>query len=125
MVKSLRYGLGNYPEISLDNARKIHEWQDSLSSLESTRQRYSITLEQNRWLLMVDSIKEIEAKAAATKELEAMRALMTFGDAANEYKTGWVNSHWKDPDKGWSPVRLHLLPKAGRFTTGSNRRYSA
>ena len=57
------------------------------------------------------SIKEIESKAAATKEAEAIQALMTFGDAADKYKTEWVDKHWKSPDKGWSPVRLHLLPK--------------
>jgi hypothetical protein len=39
--------------------------------------------------LVIDgcSITEIESKAAATKEVEAIQALFTFGDAANKYKT--------------------------------------
>ncbi len=56
-------------------------------------------------------IKEIEAKASATKEAEAIQALMTFGDAADKYKTEWVDIKWKNPENGWRPVRLHLLPK--------------
>ena len=109
--KKFRYGLGNYPEISLINARKIHVIAKQLVEFG----KHPATLLDNPGAkqAVIDgcSIKEIEAKAAATKEAEAMQALMTFGDAANEYKTGWVNSHWKDPDKGWCPVRLHLLPK--------------
>jgi integrase len=57
------------------------------------------------------SIKEIEAKATATKEADAVQAMMTFGDAAEEYKTEWVDMKWKHPDRGWGPVKLHLLPK--------------
>lgn len=37
------------------------------------------------------SIKEIESKAAATKETEATQALITFGEAAKIYKTEHVN----------------------------------
>jgi integrase len=56
-------------------------------------------------------IKEIEAKITAIKEIEAMQALVTFGDIADQYKTEWVDKAWKNPKSGWSPVRLHLLPK--------------
>jgi hypothetical protein len=48
-------------------------------------------------------IQEIEAKTAATKESEAVQALITFGDASNKDKTEWVDMKWKSPDKGWSP----------------------
>ncbi|MGZ5052693.1 MAG: tyrosine-type recombinase/integrase [Methylobacter sp.] len=56
-------------------------------------------------------VKEIESKVATIKESEAIKALMTFGDAAAIYKTEWVDKKWKAPDKGWIPVRKHLLPK--------------
>jgi len=109
--KKLRYGYGNYPEISLSDARKIHTIARQL--VEFGRHPSTLLDNPGAKQMVIDgcSIKDIEAKAAATKEAEVIRALMTFGEAAEKYKTEWVNSHWKDPDKGWSPVRLHLLPK--------------
>ena len=56
-------------------------------------------------------IKEIVAKVTGTQKAEAIQALMTFGDVSEKYKTEWVDMKCKTPDKGWSPVRLHLLPK--------------
>ncbi|GHD62864.1 tyrosine-type recombinase/integrase [Jeongeupia chitinilytica] len=38
---------------------------------------------------------------------------MTFADAADRYKIEWVDRNWKNPDKGWLPVRLHLIPSLG------------
>lgn len=109
--KKDRYGFGNYPEISSVNARKIHEVARQLIAFG----RHPATLLDNpgAMQMIIDGhgIKEIEAKAAATKEAEAIQALMTFGEAAEIYKTEHVNKKWKDPDKGWQPVRIHLLPK--------------
>lgn len=109
--KKFRYGYGNYPEISLDNARKIHTVARQLVEFG----KHPSTLLDNSGAkeMIIDGygIKEIEAKAAASKEAEAIQALMTFGDAATKYKAEWVDKKWKDPDKGWNPVRLHLLPK--------------
>ncbi|MDO9046923.1 MAG: tyrosine-type recombinase/integrase [Methylobacter sp.] len=109
--KKLRYGYGNYPQISLVNARKIHDIARELITFE----KHPATLLDNPGAIQMiidgHSIKEIEAKAAATKEAETIQALITFGDAADKYKTEWVDMKWKKPDKGWRPVVLHLLPK--------------
>ena len=111
--KKSKYGIGNYPEISLSDARKINEVARQLVMFG----RHPATLLNNHGAIqmIIDgySIKEIESRAAAAKELELIQALMTFGDAADKYKTEWVDKNWKDPDRGWSPVRLHLLPKLG------------
>jgi len=109
--KKFRYGLGNYPEISLSDARKIHTIARQL--VEFGKHPAMLLDNHGAKQMAIDgfSIKELESKAAATKEAEAVQALMTFGDAAEKYKTEWVDMKWKDPDKGWSPVRLHLLPK--------------
>ena len=109
--KKFKYGLGNYPEISLSDARKIHTIARQL--IEFGKHPSTLLDNPGAKQMVIDgySIKEIESKAVATKEAEAMQALMTFGDAADKYKTEWVDMKWKDPDKGWSPVKLHLLPK--------------
>ncbi len=109
--KKDKYHYGSYPEISLDNARKIHTVARQLVEFGKHPSTLLDNPEAKQMAIDGCSIKEIEAKAAATKEAEAVKALMTFGDAAEIYKTEWVNTHWKDPDKGWTPVRLHLLPK--------------
>ena len=109
--KKFRYGLGNYPEISLSDARKIHTVARQLVEYG----KHPSTLLDNpgakQAIIDGDSVKEIESQAVATKEAEAIKALMTFGEAADKYKTEWVDKNWKDPARGWSPVRLHLLPK--------------
>ncbi|MGZ8191458.1 MAG: Arm DNA-binding domain-containing protein, partial [Methylococcaceae bacterium] len=109
--KKFKYGLGNYPEISLENARKIHTVARQL--VEFGKHPSTLLDNPGAKQMVIDgcSIKEIKSKAAATKEAEAIQALITFGNAANKYKTEWVDRKWKNPDTGWSPVRLHLLPK--------------
>ena len=109
--KKYKYGYGNYPEISLTNARKIHAVARELVQFG---RHPSILLDAAGALQMIIDgfgIKEIEAHANATKDLELTQALMTFGDAAQKYKTEWVDKKWKNPDMGWNPVRTHLLPK--------------
>jgi hypothetical protein len=109
--KKFRYGYGTYPEITLDNARKIHTVARQL--VEFGRHPATLLDNHGAMQMIIDGygIKEIESQATATKEAEAIQALITFGDAANRYKTEWVDMKWKNPDKGFSPVRLHLLPK--------------
>jgi len=109
--KKDKYHYGNYPQISLVNARKIHAVARELITFD--RHPSSLLDNPGAIQMIIDgfSIKEIEAKAAATKEIEEAQALMTFGDAADKYKTEWVDMKWKNPDKGWRPVVLHLLPK--------------
>ena len=109
--KKDKYHYGNYPEISLDNARKIHAVARQLIAFEKHPSTLLDSPEAKQMIIDGYGIKEIEIKAAATKEAETIQALMTFGDAADKYKTEWVDKNWKSPDKGWSPVRLHLLPK--------------
>jgi len=109
--KKDKYHYGNYPEISLSDARKIHTVARQLIELG----KHPATLLDNpiakQMIFDGGSINEIESQATATKEAELIKALMTFGDAAEKYKAEWVNMKWKNPDKGWAPVRLHLLPK--------------
>ncbi len=109
--KKFKYGFGNYPQISLSDARKIHEVARQLVAFN--KHPASLLDSPNAIQMIIDgcSIKEIEAQAVVIEEAEAIKALATFGDAAEKYKTEWVNVKWKDPERGWSPVRLHLLPK--------------
>ncbi len=109
--KKFKYGFGNYPQISLSDARKIHEVARQLVAFN----KHPSTLldSPNAIQMIIDgcSIKEIENQAATIKETELIQALITFGEVAEKYKTEWVDMKWKDPERGWSPVRLHLLPK--------------
>lgn len=109
--KKFRYGYGNYPEITLDHARKIH----AIARQQVERGKHPSTLldtkDAKRMVIEGFGIKEIEKHVEAVKQAEAIRTLMTFGMAAEKYKTEWVDKHWKSPDKGWSPVKLHLIPK--------------
>ena len=109
--KKDRYGYGNYPQIGLSDARKIHEVARQF--IELGKHPAKLLDNPNAIQMIIDgaSIKEIESQAATIKENELMQAMPTFGDAAEKYKTEWVNVKWKDPERGWSPVRLHLLPK--------------
>ena len=109
--KKFKYGIGNYPEISLSDARKIHTVARQL--VELGRHPASLLDKPNALQMIIDgnSIKEIENQATAIKENELILAMMTFGEAAEKYKTEHVNIKWKNPDIGWSPVRLHLLPQ--------------
>lgn len=109
--KKFRCGYGNYPEISLTNARKIHEVARTLIQLGKHPSTLLDSPAAKQMIIDGCSIKEIEAKITAAKEAETCQALITFGDAADKYKTEWVDMKWKNPDKGWTPVRLHLLPK--------------
>ncbi|MDO9139044.1 MAG: tyrosine-type recombinase/integrase [Methylobacter sp.] len=109
--KKCRYGYGNYPQISLDNARKIHTVARELIAFGKHPAALLDAPGAIQMIVNGHSVKEIEAKTAAIKELATAQAMMTFGDAADKYKTEWVNTKWKDPEKGWSPVKLHLLPK--------------
>lgn len=101
---------GNYPEISLVNARKIHTVARQLVELGRHPETLLENPEAKQMIIDGYGLKEIEERLTAIQAASAIQALMTFGDAANKYKTEWVDKNWKAPDKGWSPVRLHLLP---------------
>ena len=85
--KKFRYGYGNYPEISLVNARKIHAVARELVAFGKHPRLLLDTPGVIQLIIDDFSIKEIEAKAVAVKEEEQIQALITFGNAANKYKT--------------------------------------
>jgi len=89
--KKLKFGYGNYPQISLSDARKIHEVARQLVAFN--KHPASLLDSPNAIQMIIDgcSIKEIEAQAVVIEEAEAIIALATFGDAAEKYKTDWVN----------------------------------
>ena len=97
--KKLKFGYGNYPQISLSDARKIHEVARQLVAFN--KHPASLLDSPNAIQMIIDgcSIKEIEAQAVVIEEAEAIKALATFGDAAEKYKTEWVNVKWKDPER--------------------------
>ena len=117
--KKYKYHYGNYPEISLLEARKIHLIARTLVALE----KHPSTLLDNQVALQMAKegygIKEIENKLQNILEDEANKSLKTFGDAAKKYKSEWVDMTWKKPDIGWTPVRLHLLPVMENLTLES------
>lgn len=108
--KKGKYLYGNYPEISLEEARAIHavarkliEFGRSPSELLDHTTSRAMALEGRR-------LNEIEAAAVIAAADQARAQRMTFGGAATRYKVEWVDRNWKNPDKGWLPVRLHLIP---------------
>ena len=117
--KKHKYHYGNYPEISLLEARKIHLIARELVAVE----KHPATLLDHADALRMAkdgcSIREIENKQQNILEDEATKSLKTFGDAANKYKSEWVDMTWKNPDKGWIPVKLHLLPTMENLTLES------
>jgi integrase len=117
--KKYKHHYGNYPEISLVDARRIHIMARELVSIG----KHPSSLLDNPVALQLakgsSSIKEIENTLQQIQEIEASKSLKTFGDAARIYKADWVDKMWKNPDKGWSPVRLHLLPRMEYMTLES------
>jgi integrase len=109
--KKFRYGYGNYPEMTLDNARKIHAVARQLVEFGKHPATLLDHPQAKRMVIDGCGIKELEIQAIAHQKAEAIQAMMTFGEAAGKYKAEWVDKKWKAPDKGWAPVRLHLLPK--------------
>jgi len=109
--KKEKYGYGNYPEITLNHARKIHAIARQLVALGKHPATLLDSPEAKQMIIDGHGIKQIEVKIEAIKQAEATQALTTFRDAAARYKAEWVDKKWKDPDKGWLPVTRHLLPK--------------
>jgi len=117
--KKDKYHYGNYPEISLLEAGKIHLIARELVSVGKHPSTLLDNLEALQMAKEGGSIKEIEGKLQNIIKIEANKQLKTFGDAANKYKCEWVDKTWKKPDLGWTPVRLHLLPVMSELTLES------
>jgi integrase len=109
--KKYKYHYGNYPEITLDYARKFHAVARQLLELGQHPATILDSDQAKRMIIDGHGIKEIEAQIKIEQKNAVNRALMSFGEAADKYKSEWVDKNWKSPDKGWTPVRLHLLPK--------------
>ncbi len=111
--KKQKYGYGNYPEITLAEARVLHAVARRLVELGRHPAEVLDDDGAKRAILARNSLAEIEDKQQKAKEQAALAARMTFGEAAGRYKAEWVDRNWKAPDKGFAPMRLHLLPKIG------------
>ncbi|WP_432722272.1 tyrosine-type recombinase/integrase [Jeongeupia wiesaeckerbachi] len=109
--KKTKISYGNYPELSISDARKLHAVARHLVELGRHPAEVLDSFENKRMILSGHSLKETEAKAEHDAAEALLNARMTFGEAADRYKTEWVDRNWKNPDKGFSPARLHLLPK--------------
>ncbi|MBM3117892.1 tyrosine-type recombinase/integrase [Jeongeupia naejangsanensis] len=104
-------GLGKYPAISLAEARKLLAAARRLAE-RGQKPGDLLAHDQARALLIKGkSLEEAEAELAHEQEAAVQALRMTFTEAAERYKTGWVDQAWKNPDKGFAPVRTHLLPK--------------
>lgn len=91
--KKKKLALGTYPAVTLTEARRNHQ---------------SAKLMVDRGICpLVERQLEL---AKSVQDKIALESRMTFGVAANHYKSEWVDRNWKNPDKGFSPVRIHLLP---------------
>jgi integrase len=91
--KKQKLALGTYPSVTLTEARRDHQ---------------TAKLMVNRGICpLVTRQREEDEKQQAKTDFDAR---MTFGEAASRYKLDWVDRNWKNPEKGFSPVRLHLLP---------------
>lgn len=81
--------LGSYPAMSLKEARAAH---------------------QEKKQLVDRGISPLAADRDAQQAVVEKENRVTFGQAAERYKAEWIDSKWKDPEKAWGPVKLHLLP---------------
>ncbi|SMC18011.1 Integrase [Andreprevotia lacus DSM 23236] len=111
--KKQKHLYGNYPEISLGEARAIHAIARKLIELGQHPAELLDNEAARRLALAGASLDAIQAAAAQTEAAAAASARMTFGEAAARYKTEWVDHNWKSPDKGFTPARVHLLPALG------------
>lgn len=81
--------LGSYPAMSLKEARAAH---------------------QEKKLLVDRGISPIAAEQVKQQAITEKQERVTFGQAAERYKTEYLDANWKDPEKAWGPIKLHLLP---------------
>lgn len=109
--KKYKLNYGNYPEIGLADARKLHAIAKQLLARGQHPAETLLCSDARRMILAGHSLLEVEAARAQIVADTQLAARMTFGAAADHYKMEWVDRNWKSPDKGFSPVRVHLLPK--------------
>ncbi len=91
--KKKKLPLGTYPAITLTEARRDHQ---------------AAKLMVDRGICPLAE-RQLEVAKSVQDKID-LESRITFGAVANHYKSEWVNRNWKNPDKGFSPVRVHLLP---------------
>jgi integrase len=111
--KKQKFTHGNYPEISLADARTLHAVARRMVELGRHPTEVLDDGAAKRAILAGQGLVEIEDAQRKAREQAELASRMTFGEAAGRYKSEWVDRNWKAPDKGFTPVRLHLLPKLG------------
>lgn len=111
--KRIKYNYGQYPAISLEQARRLHAIARQLAE----QGRHPSELLDNEiatgLILSGKSLNEIEADIQIHTQSQTKASRPTFEQAAERFKTDWVDRNWKHPDKGYIPVRKNLLPTLG------------
>jgi len=84
--KKEKYGYGNYPEISLIDARKIHAVARQLVALNQHPATLLDDPEAKKMIIDGHGVKTLEEHVKAAQENAAQQTLMTFGEAADIYR---------------------------------------
>lgn len=106
---------GRYPEVSLDHARQLHAAAKKLAELGRKPADVLGSNLAKQMLLAGKSLADVDAAMIEDEKQQTLAARVTFAEAANRFKTGWVDHNWKAPEKGFAPVRNHLLPTLGEL----------
>ena len=114
----LKLSYGNYPDISLASARRLH---DVAVGLAGKGLDVKAILDQPGAIPAIlqarddASIAEIVFNLDRLRDAEAKREAepkkITFGEAAAAYYDNDVVKNWKNPAKGFNPVHANLLPR--------------
>ncbi|WP_211234042.1 tyrosine-type recombinase/integrase [Chitinilyticum litopenaei] len=108
-----RQRLGKYPAVSLAEACRLRDAARKVASQGGNPAELLTHDDSRTALLDGKSVSEASKIKAEQEAFVIDAARMTFAEAAGRYKAGWVNQKWKNPDKAYATVRLHLLPQLG------------
>lgn len=114
----LKVSYGNYPDIGLASARKLH---DAVVGMAGKGLVVKAILEQPEAIQTILQARDDTSIAEIVFELDRLRGAeerrladarkITFGEAAAAYYDHYVVSNWKNPEKGFNPVHANLLPR--------------
>lgn len=116
----LKVSYGNYPDLSLASARKLHDAAVGLAGkgldvkaiLEQSGAIQSI-LQARGDTSIAEVVFQLDQLRGAEEKRQADAKKITFGEAATAYYDNYVVSNWKNPEKGFNPVYANLLPRWG------------